>query len=101
MVELNSRLNNCGLISPRFDVGVKEIKKWTARLLPSRQDSCLIDLTVGCTVYGTCCQTGCMLTMHFRTGTSNFLLFQYISSSHLTETSTALDRFIQCVGIFY
>ncbi|THG09763.1 hypothetical protein TEA_019728 [Camellia sinensis var. sinensis] len=38
VVELNGRLNKCGVISPRFDVGVKEIEPWTARLLPSRQD---------------------------------------------------------------
>ncbi|CAK7325200.1 unnamed protein product [Dovyalis caffra] len=37
VVELNGRLNKCGVISPRFDVGVKEIETWTARLLPSRQ----------------------------------------------------------------
>lgn len=37
MVELNGRLNKCGVISPRFDVGVKDIEPWTARLLPSRQ----------------------------------------------------------------
>ncbi|KAL9274864.1 Small ribosomal subunit protein uS8z/uS8w-like protein [Drosera capensis] len=37
VVELNGRLNKCGVISPRFDVGVKEIESWTARLLPSRQ----------------------------------------------------------------
>ncbi|KAH0683321.1 hypothetical protein KY289_021073 [Solanum tuberosum] len=37
VVELNGRLNMCGVISPRFDVGVKEIEGWTARLLPSRQ----------------------------------------------------------------
>ncbi|KAL0681654.1 hypothetical protein Bca4012_048501 [Brassica carinata] len=37
VVELNGRLNKCGVISPRFDVGVKEIEGWTARLLPSRQ----------------------------------------------------------------
>ncbi|CAI9301141.1 unnamed protein product [Lactuca saligna] len=37
VVELNGRLNKCGVISPRFDVGVKEIEPWTARLLPSRQ----------------------------------------------------------------
>ncbi|CAD6257298.1 unnamed protein product [Miscanthus lutarioriparius] len=36
-VELNGRLNKCGVISPRFDVGVKEIEEWTARLLSSRQ----------------------------------------------------------------
>lgn len=40
VVELNGRLNKCGVISPRFDVGVKEIEPWTARLLPSRQVSC-------------------------------------------------------------
>ncbi|MBA0792685.1 hypothetical protein Gohar_017161, partial [Gossypium harknessii] len=37
VVELNERLNKCGVISLRFDVGVKEIEAWTARLLPSRQ----------------------------------------------------------------
>uniref|UniRef100_M1C411 Small ribosomal subunit protein uS8c n=1 Tax=Solanum tuberosum TaxID=4113 RepID=M1C411_SOLTU len=37
VVELNGRLNKCGVISPCFDVGVKEIEGWTARLLPSRQ----------------------------------------------------------------
>nr|GEX63179.1 40S ribosomal protein S15a [Tanacetum cinerariifolium] len=37
VVELNGRLNKCGVISPQFDVGVKEIEPWTARLLPSRQ----------------------------------------------------------------
>ncbi|XP_062152101.1 LOW QUALITY PROTEIN: uncharacterized protein LOC133860528 [Alnus glutinosa] len=37
VVELNGKLwlNKCGVISPRFDVGVKEIEAWTARLLPS------------------------------------------------------------------
>ncbi|KAJ6909536.1 40S ribosomal protein S15a isoform X1 [Populus alba x Populus x berolinensis] len=39
VVELNGRLNKCGVISPRFDVGVKEVETWTARLLPSRQVS--------------------------------------------------------------
>jgi len=39
VVELNGRLNKCGVISPRFDVGVKEMETWTARLLPSRQVS--------------------------------------------------------------
>ncbi|XP_020598762.1 40S ribosomal protein S15a-like [Phalaenopsis equestris] len=37
VVELNGRLNKCGVISPMFDVGVKDIEPWTARLLPSRQ----------------------------------------------------------------
>ncbi|KAF9618429.1 hypothetical protein IFM89_001152 [Coptis chinensis] len=39
VVELNRRLNKCGVISPRFDVGVKDIEPWTARLLPSRQEN--------------------------------------------------------------
>lgn len=42
VVELNGRLNKCGVISPRFDVGVKEIEGWTARLLPSRQVSLIL-----------------------------------------------------------
>ncbi|KOM25693.1 hypothetical protein LR48_Vigan161s000200 [Vigna angularis] len=36
VVELNGRLNKCGVISPRFDVSVKDIEPWTTRLLPSR-----------------------------------------------------------------
>ncbi|KAH1107957.1 hypothetical protein J1N35_011725 [Gossypium stocksii] len=35
VVELNGRLNKCGVINPRFDASVKEIEGWTARLLPS------------------------------------------------------------------
>nr|GEY70742.1 40S ribosomal protein S15a-1 [Tanacetum cinerariifolium] len=42
VVELNGRLNKCGVISPLFDVGVKEIELWTARLLPSRQEPLII-----------------------------------------------------------
>ena len=45
VVELNGRLNKCGVISPRFDVGVKEIEGWTARLLPSRQVSQIASFT--------------------------------------------------------
>ena len=37
VVELNGRLNKCGVISPRYDVGFGEIEDWIARLLPSRQ----------------------------------------------------------------
>ncbi|PNX90295.1 40S ribosomal protein s15a-1-like, partial [Trifolium pratense] len=39
VVQLNGRLNKCGVISPRFDIGVKGVEGWTARLLPSRQGS--------------------------------------------------------------
>ena len=37
VVELNGRLNKCGVISPRYDVSVGDMEAWTARLLPSRQ----------------------------------------------------------------
>ena len=37
VVELNGRLNKCGVISPRFDITVGEIEKWIVNLLPSRQ----------------------------------------------------------------
>jgi len=37
VVELNGRLNKCGVISPRFDVSSKDTEKWIANLLPSRQ----------------------------------------------------------------
>ncbi len=35
VVELNGRLNKCGVISPRYNIGVAELEDWTARLLPS------------------------------------------------------------------
>jgi small subunit ribosomal protein S15Ae len=37
VIELNGRLNKCGVISPRFDVEYGEIEKWVVNLLPSRQ----------------------------------------------------------------
>jgi small subunit ribosomal protein S15Ae len=37
VVTLLGRLNKCGVISPRFDVSVKEIENWVTNLLPSRQ----------------------------------------------------------------
>lgn len=37
VVTLIGRLNKCGVISPRFDVGVNEIEQWVTNLLPSRQ----------------------------------------------------------------
>ncbi|GMH86781.1 hypothetical protein TL16_g10653, partial [Triparma laevis f. inornata] len=37
VINLNGRLNKCGVISPRFDVSVEEIEKWIVNLLPSRQ----------------------------------------------------------------
>lgn len=37
VVNLTGRLNKCGVISPRFDVPINDIEKWTNNLLPSRQ----------------------------------------------------------------
>lgn len=48
VVELNGRINKCGVISPRFDVQVGEIEKWIVNLLPSRQfGHILISTTYG------------------------------------------------------
>ncbi len=37
VVQLNGRLNKCGVICPRFSVGVRDTENWTRNLLPSRQ----------------------------------------------------------------
>ena len=37
VIELLGRINKCGVISPRFDIGVTEYEKVIANLLPSRQ----------------------------------------------------------------
>lgn len=37
VVNLTGRLNKCGVISPRFDVPIRDIEKWSNDLLPSRQ----------------------------------------------------------------
>ncbi|CAG0915601.1 unnamed protein product [Notodromas monacha] len=37
VVNLTGRLNKCGVISPRFNVRITEVEKWTTNLLPSRQ----------------------------------------------------------------
>ncbi|GAX72577.1 hypothetical protein CEUSTIGMA_g33.t1 [Chlamydomonas eustigma] len=37
VVELNGRLNKCGVISPRYDIVHSQIEDWIGRLLPSRQ----------------------------------------------------------------
>lgn len=37
VVQLNGRLNKCGVISPRYNVKIDDIEKWTDNLLPSRQ----------------------------------------------------------------
>ncbi|KAL0083714.1 ribosomal protein S8 [Phycomyces blakesleeanus] len=42
VIQLNGRLNKCGVISPRFNVKLTELEKWTANLLPSRQFGYLV-----------------------------------------------------------
>ncbi len=37
VVELIGRINKCGVISPRFDVPLKDMEKWVVNVLPSRQ----------------------------------------------------------------
>lgn len=37
VVQLNGRLNKCGVISPRFNVKIGDIEQWTDNLLPARQ----------------------------------------------------------------
>lgn len=37
VIQLNGRLNKCGVISPRFDVKVDDVEMWVNNLLPSRQ----------------------------------------------------------------
>merc|ERR1719354_940650 len=37
VVELNGRINKCGVVSPRFDIAADDIEKWVVNLLPSRQ----------------------------------------------------------------
>jgi small subunit ribosomal protein S15Ae len=37
VVDLNGRLNKCGVISPRFDVKLGQFEKFIYQILPSRQ----------------------------------------------------------------
>lgn len=37
VVDLNGRLNKCGVISPRFDISLVDLDRVTTNLLPSRQ----------------------------------------------------------------
>ena len=36
VVELTGRINKCAVVSPRFDIQLKDIDKWTNSILPSR-----------------------------------------------------------------
>lgn len=37
VIDLNGRLNKCGVISPRFDLKLKHFEKFLSQILPSRQ----------------------------------------------------------------
>ncbi|KAH6687335.1 40S ribosomal protein S22 [Plectosphaerella plurivora] len=37
VVQLNGRLNKCGVISPRYNVKLGDLEKWVVKLLPARQ----------------------------------------------------------------
>eukprot|EP01105_Mastigella_eilhardi_P012209 TRINITY_DN2800_c0_g1_i2.p2 TRINITY_DN2800_c0_g1~~TRINITY_DN2800_c0_g1_i2.p2 ORF type:complete len:147 (-),score=45.76 TRINITY_DN2800_c0_g1_i2:193-585(-) len=37
IVQLNGRLNKCGVISPRFDLKLGDFDQWVSNLLPARQ----------------------------------------------------------------
>ena len=37
VIQLNGRLNKTGVISPRYNVGLRDMEKWVVKLLPSRQ----------------------------------------------------------------
>ncbi|CAM0135075.1 40S ribosomal protein S22, variant 2 [Umbelopsis sp. WA50703] len=37
VVQLIGRINKCGVISPRFNIKLTDLEKWTSNLLPSRQ----------------------------------------------------------------
>merc|ERR1712167_235624 len=47
VVNLTGRLNKCGVISPRFDIALNDIEKWTNNLLPSRQFGKVVLTTSG------------------------------------------------------
>ena len=48
VVNLTGRLNKCGVVSPRFDIALNDIEKWTNNLLPFRQCGKVVLTTSGC-----------------------------------------------------
>lgn len=47
VVNLNGRLNKCGVISPRYDVKIKDLESYCRNLLPSRQFGFIVMTTSG------------------------------------------------------
>jgi ribosomal protein S8 len=46
VVELNGRINKCGVISPRYDLSHTDVEDWVGRLLPSRLVRSLLSPTL-------------------------------------------------------
>ena len=46
VIELLGRINKCGVISPRFDVGLNQFEKVVGNLLPSRQFGFIVMTTI-------------------------------------------------------
>ena len=42
VVELLGRINKCGVISPRFDVQLTDVERWSNMIMPSRQFGYLV-----------------------------------------------------------
>uniref|UniRef100_A0A0B6Y8N9 40S ribosomal protein S15a n=1 Tax=Arion vulgaris TaxID=1028688 RepID=A0A0B6Y8N9_9EUPU len=42
VINLTGRINKCSVVSPRFDIGIKDMERWTTNLLPSRQFGCIV-----------------------------------------------------------
>jgi len=42
VIQLNGRINKTGVISPRYNVQLRDLEKWIVKLLPSRQFGCII-----------------------------------------------------------
>ena len=55
VVNLCGRLNKCGVISPRFDVALRDMEKWTTNLLPSRQFGFIVLTTSGALAFTVYC----------------------------------------------
>ncbi|XP_040480774.1 40S ribosomal protein S15a-like [Ursus maritimus] len=45
VVNITGKLNKCQVISPRFDVQLKDLEKWQTNLLPSRQFGFIVLIT--------------------------------------------------------
>jgi len=54
VIQLNGRLNKCGVISPRFNVQLNQIESWVNLLLPARGFGIIILVRSWLKVVGIC-----------------------------------------------